>query len=165
MRLLAEYRNTGVPLINMRPAVARLREVFGAHPMARAKPLAADKELVLKVQDEFSLDPALSLVVVRNGQGILAPEARSFWQAIEYSRDTGVAIRVHPMDDDREVVMDPLRQFGEPVVRSVRTEIIAELIRAGDSPEMIADLYELTPAQVDAAIRYELRKAARLDAA
>lgn len=61
--------------------------------------------------------------------------------------------------------MDPLRQFGEPVVRSVRTEIIAELVRAGDSPEMIADLYERTPAQVDAAIRCGLRKAARLDAA
>jgi uncharacterized protein (DUF433 family) len=54
------------------------------------------------------------------------------------------------------VVVDPLRQFGSPVVRSVPTAVIAEQFRAGDEEEMIAELYELDLADVRAAIRYEL---------
>jgi uncharacterized protein (DUF433 family) len=38
--------------------------------------------------------------------------------------------------------------------------VIAELVRAGDPPDMIADLYDLKRADVDAAVRYELMRAA-----
>ena len=63
------------------------------------------------------------------------------------------------MLDIDDVVIDPLLGFGEPVVRGVRTEVIGELVRAGDSPDMIAELYELPRRTVDAAVRYELRRA------
>ena len=53
-------------------------------------------------------------------------------------------------------IRHPLRQFGEPVVRSVRTEIIAEQIRAGESIDAIVDIYELDRKQVEAAVRHEL---------
>jgi uncharacterized protein (DUF433 family) len=52
-----------------------------------------------------------------------------------------------------------VRGFGEPVVRNVRTEIIAELFRAAESPDSIAELYELARPTVDEALRYELRRA------
>ena len=52
--------------------------------------------------------------------------------------------------------MDPARTFGQPAIRNVRTDVLAEDYRAGSSREELADLYELTPAQVDAAIRFEL---------
>jgi uncharacterized protein (DUF433 family) len=52
-------------------------------------------------------------------------------------------------------VLDPLRQFGRPVVRSVPTEVIAEQFDAGDSVDLIARLYELPPGDVEAALRYE----------
>jgi uncharacterized protein (DUF433 family) len=54
------------------------------------------------------------------------------------------------------VIMDPLRQFGQPVVRSVPTEVIAEQVRAGDRLKMIAELYDLSLEEVEAAVRYEL---------
>ncbi len=63
---------------------------------------------------------------------------------------------IRPILDVDDVVIDPLRGFGEPVVRNVPTEVIAEQVRAGDPPEMVADLFELSPMQVNAAIRYEL---------
>jgi uncharacterized protein (DUF433 family) len=34
--------------------------------------------------------------------------------------------------------------------------VIAELVRAGDTPAMIAELYELSTDELNAAIRYEL---------
>jgi uncharacterized protein (DUF433 family) len=63
--------------------------------------------------------------------------------------------RIHPQRGNTVVVVDPLRQFGEPVVRSVPTTVIAELFDAGDSVESIAELYELERDDVEAALRYE----------
>ncbi len=158
-RLLAEYRDAGVSMHRMRPAVERLREQFETkYPLAHARPFleVAGRELVYRVQEDVGLEQELRLVVVRNNQVVLAPPAEKFTRSIEFHRDTGIAERMYPVPDLREVVIDPLRQFGEPVVRSVPTEVIAEQIRAGDRIEMIAELYELRPDQVEAAIRYEL---------
>jgi uncharacterized protein (DUF433 family) len=160
-RLLAEYRNAGVPLQRLRPAVLRLREEFGRYPLAHAEPfLDVDgRELVRRVQAEVRLEPALQLVVVRNDQLMLASKSEKFVDSAEYAED-GLRIveRLHPLPDLREVVFDPLRKSGRPVVRSVPTEIIAEQVRAGDSVATIAEAYELRPEQVEAAIRYELVK-------
>ncbi len=97
---------------------------------------------------------------MKSGQLILTPWTDRFVKSVEY--DNGVAGRLHPTPDIRHVVIDPLRQFGEPVVRSVPTEVIAEQLRAGDRIEMIADLYELSTDQVQDAIRYELLRATAL---
>ncbi|WP_322760858.1 DUF433 domain-containing protein [Frankia sp. Cr2] len=71
---------------------------------------------------------------------------------------TASRVSFRPLPDVTDVVIDPLRGFGEPVVRNVPTEVIAEQVRAGDPPEMVANLYELSPGQVNAAIRYELSR-------
>lgn len=49
--------------------------------------------------------------------------------------------------------MDPRRAFGQPAVRNVRTDSLAEDYRAGTGR---ADLADLTPEQVDEAIGFEL---------
>lgn len=54
------------------------------------------------------------------------------------------------------MVMDPRRAFGQPAVRNVRTDSLAEDYRAGTSRDDHADLYDLTLEQVDEAIRFEL---------
>lgn len=160
-RLLAEYRDKGVPLINMRPAIEKLREEFAEYPLAHAKPYAAGKELVKAVQDKVRLDKALQLVVIRNGQLVLSEPARHFYQSVEFEDAADPFVRkVRPQVGGQHVVIDPLRQFGEPVVRSVRTEVIAEQFRAGDPIEMIAELYELQLDEVQDAIRYEMARIA-----
>lgn len=157
-RLLAEYRNAGVPIIQMRPAIERLRETFNTrYPLALARPFAAGKELVYQAQEDVNLSPELRLVVIRNGQAILTNPAESFVKSVDFGDgDTGV-VRLRPFQEIGDVVIDPLRQFGEPAVRSVRTEIIAEQVRAGEEIDTICDLYELTRRQVEAALRYELK--------
>ena len=54
------------------------------------------------------------------------------------------------------MVMDPRHSFGQPAIRNVRTESLAEDFRAGASREELADLYDLSAGQVDEAIRFEL---------
>lgn len=155
-RLLAEFRNREVPVQRMRPAIVQLRKEFGPYPLAHAHPFldVEGRELVRLVQDQVRLERQLRLVVVRNGQLVLAEVAERFRSAVEY--DQGVAGRLRPDLRTPNVVMDPRRAFGQPAVRNVRTDSLAEDYRAGTSREDLADLYDLTPEQVDAAIRFEL---------
>lgn len=156
-RLLAEFRGAGVPLARMRPAVVRLRELGGKdYPLAHAAPWleAAGRELVLRVQEQVGLETQLLLVVIRNSQLVLSSRAERFRASVDF--EDGVARRIRPVANLASVFLDPLRQFGEPVVRSVRTEVIAEQVRAGDHPSMIAELYELSEDEVLQAVRYEL---------
>jgi uncharacterized protein (DUF433 family) len=156
-RLLAEFRSRHVPIQRMRPAIVRLRQEFGRYPLAHARPFleAEGRELIRVVQDEVDLDHDLQLVVVRNGQLMLAAATERFRSAVDFDVN-GVAHLLRPEVRTPEVVMDPTRTFGQPAIRNVRTETIAEGYRAGSGREELADLYDLTPAQVDAAIRFEL---------
>lgn len=161
-RLLAEYRDAGVPLVRMRPAIDRLRETFHPlYPLAHARPFVAARELVLEVQQEVRLAKRLQLVVIRNDQIVLSDAADRFFKAVQFGPgENGVVERLQPAADIPEVLIDPLRGFGEPVVRSVPTEIIAEQVRTGESIEGISELYELPRASVEAAVRYELWRTA-----
>lgn len=155
-RLLAEFRSQHVPVQRLRPAIVRLRHEFGRYPLAHARPFldVEGRELVRAVQEEAGLDRPLRFVVVRNGQAMLADATQRFSDAVEY--DDGVVARLAPNRRTPRVVMDPARAFGQPAVRSVRTDALAEDYRAGTSREELAELYDLSAAQVDEAIRFEL---------
>jgi uncharacterized protein (DUF433 family) len=159
-RLLAEFRNVGVPMYRMRPAVERLRDELGTlYPLAYARPFTSGRELVLAAQEDVGLASPLRLIVIRSGQAMLTGPASRFVKHVEFEEDEGPAQRLRPISSLQAVVMDPLRQFGAPVVRSVPTEVIAEQIRAGDNIATIAELYDLAPSEVEAAIRFELIRA------
>ncbi|MFC6705620.1 DUF433 domain-containing protein [Flexivirga alba] len=155
-RLLAEYRSRDVPVQRLRPAIVKLREEFGQYPLARARPFldVEGRELVRLVQDRVGLDKQSQLVVLRNDQLVLAPWTERFRSAVEYSDD--VVSQLRPTARAPHVVMDPQHAFGQPAIRNVRTEVLAEDFRAGTSPDDLADLYDLSPAQVEEAIRFEL---------
>lgn len=155
-RLLAEFRRRRVPVQRLRPAVVRLREDFGRYPLAHARPFldVQGRELVRVVQEEVKLQRDLQLVVIRSGQLVLADPTERFFAAVEYT--DGVASHMQAHISAPGVVMNPNRAFGQPAVRSVRTDVLGENFRAGSSYEELADLYDLTIEQVQAAIRFEL---------
>jgi uncharacterized protein (DUF433 family) len=158
--LLAEYRSKGVSLQRLRPAVQRLTtELDTAYPLATAAPYldVAGRELVRRIQDETGVDPALHLVVVRTGQLVLAEPAQVFADRAEFTGATRTVTGLRTQPDTPDVRIDPLRQSGQPVVRSVPTAVLAEGFRAGTSVEELADLYDLQSGQVLQAIRYEMR--------
>lgn len=160
-RLLSEYRHAGVPLIRMRPAIDVLRDELETpyHLAAAATWLGvAGGELVRRAQERVDLDARLTLVVVRSGQTTWSDEAAGFIESVEWgdNGDGKFIAALRPFASVEHVLIDPLHGFGEPVVRGARTEVIAELFRAGDPPEMIAELYELEVGMVNAALRYEL---------
>lgn len=155
-RLLAEFRSRQVPVERLRPAIVLLRNEFGRYPLAHARPLldVEGRELVRAVQERVGVQRALQLVIVRSGQLVLADPAERFHSAVEYDGD--VVARLKPDLRTPDVVMDPQKAFGQPAIRGVRTESLAEDYRAGTGRDDLADLYDLTPEQVDEALRFEL---------
>ncbi len=165
-RLLAEYRDAGVPMIRMRPAVEALREELKvSYPLASARMWLRPegRNLARVVEEKVGLDSHLALVIVTTGQVLAwSPEADRFRTAVEWTGESDDAepSRLRPVAGIDDVVVDPLLGFGEPVVRGVRTEIIRELVQAGESQNAIAEVYELPRKSVEAAVRYELLRAA-----
>lgn len=155
-RLLAEYRNRDVPVQRLRPAIVALRSEFGRYPLAHARPFldVEGRDLVRLVQERVGLEPPLQLVVVRNGQLVLTAPAEQFQSAVGYVDD--VVAHLKPDVRTPDVVMDPRRAFGQPAIRGVKTEALAEDYRAGTGRDALADLYDLSLEQVDEAIRFEL---------
>jgi uncharacterized protein (DUF433 family) len=159
-RLLSEYRGAGFRIGKLRAVVTELRVQLGDYPLAKAQPFleTVGQEMVLAIQESLSLDDDLLLVVLgSNGQLMLTDKAQEFVQAVEY--DHGQAVRLRPDGEEPSVVIDPLRASGDPAVRAVPTAVIAEQARAKDSPEWLAELYQLDLDQVMAAIRFENRRA------
>lgn len=83
-----------------------------------------------------------------------------FLDTLDYEDE--IARRWWPRGKAEPVVVDPDYGFGLPVIAGsgVRTEIVAERSRAGDTLEEIAYDFGVEIPQVEAALRYELPDAA-----
>jgi hypothetical protein len=99
-----------------------------------------------------ALDPHMQLVVIRNGQLVLAETTQRFRAVVDYDAD--VVGRLRPDARTPDVVMDPLH--------SSASQLFATCARrrwqrtSGCSSQELAELYDLTPELVDEAIRFEL---------
>ena len=156
---LREYRRARVSLQHIRPVIQRLRAELGVlYPLAHSRPWVYERQLVLRIQEEARLDSSLA-IIIRSGQELmLAPAVESYLLKVEFTDD--VVARLRPAGKTSPVIIDPEFSFGRPSVRGVATERIAELYRRGDSPDFLAEAYELPLADINAAIAYETQLAA-----
>ena len=81
-----------------------------------------------------------------------------FLNTVEYEGE--IVRRWWPLGKDVAVLVDPDYGFGLPVIEGtgVRTEIIAERYRAGDGADEIAYDFDVTPGQINDALRWEMPK-------
>jgi uncharacterized protein (DUF433 family) len=156
---LREYRARQVSLQYLRPVIALLRKELGVlYPLATLKPYTSGRQLAFEIQKTVGLDPALNLVIVgRDGTLQLADPAQAFVEKVDFARDGARdAERIYPLGRSVPVLLDPRRGFGEPILSAgVRTEVVAELIAAGEPRERVVSIYGIKLDEVDAAVRYE----------
>ena len=78
-----------------------------------------------------------------------------FLERIEFDKNN-VAKRFFPLDDSRNIVVDPKHQFGQPTIidTNIKTQTIFNLYKGGETNDNICILYDLSPAQVQDAISY-----------
>lgn len=162
---LREYRRElGVSLQQLRKFIEILRsELNVPYPLAYSKPFVGNgAQLVLQAQEGAGLDPELWLFVPVTGQTILpTASTEAYLRKVDFAEgEQQWAARIHPSGKQSPVVFDPVYSFGEPTVAGVRTEVLAELVEAGEPLENLAEEYQLTIGELKAAVAYEFAAAA-----
>jgi uncharacterized protein (DUF433 family) len=81
-----------------------------------------------------------------------------FLHKIEFG-ENNLAELYFPLDKSRNIVIDPKRQFGQPIIngRNLRIETIRKLREGGETKKNIALLYDLKISEVEDALRYYKR--------
>jgi uncharacterized protein (DUF433 family) len=154
--LLREYRRTHqVPMVELRKFVDQLRDGFGVpYPLADRRPYVSGRQLLYDAQTAAGLGAEYCLVAVANNQLVLTAPSEKFFQRVEWEGDMATAWRPdsHP---DSSVRVSPTIRFGRPSVGGVSTETIWEQDDVGEEVEAIAEVYQLTVADVRWALAYE----------
>lgn len=152
---IGRFRELGISIRGVRTIVDACRTDFGVdHPLSTLRFKADGRDVFVHSGTD------LRSVLRNRGQlawdEILGP----FLETLDYRE--GFAVRWWPRGRNAGVTIDPEYGFGLPVVEGsgVRTEIVLERVRAGDSPSEIAYDFGITPEQVESALRFEAPQAA-----
>lgn len=80
---------------------------------------------------------------------------KTFFRNLDFDKDM-LASRFWPLGKDKNIVVDPKRQFGHPVVGSTNIfpETLCNLYKAGEPVEFIAYMYEIEPRLVLDALEF-----------
>ncbi len=159
VRFIDAFLKTGVSWHLLRAAhgIARNRYAI-EHPFCTRRFVTDGSQII----EEIAAEPdSIAYEEVVKGQRVFRQVIQPFLRELEFS-DNDQLVRWWPLGTDRTVVLDPRRQFGQPIAArsGVATEILQAAANAGQTVEEIADWYELDVESVRDAIEFELGLAA-----
>jgi uncharacterized protein (DUF433 family) len=161
--VLAVFRRAGVPMQRIRPAVEVLSTGIGVEHALASKRLYTDGAEVLYDFAASEHDEELrGLTVVRTGQRQFAEVVRDYLKRITYG-DDGWASQVRlPAYERAQVVVNPRRAFGMPLVvhGGARVEDLIDRFKAGDTLADIAEDFGVPEPEVEDVVRVATRAAA-----
>jgi uncharacterized protein (DUF433 family) len=147
----------GVQLPKVRAAMIFLRREFGSrHPLIEQKIETDGRDLFIRSLGK--------LIAASDAGQLVMPELiEAYLKRIEWD-ERGIASRLYPFtrkrqfDEPKVIVIDPRISFGRPVLAGtgVRTSIVAERYKAGESVEQLAEDYGRARLDIEEAIRCEL---------
>jgi uncharacterized protein (DUF433 family) len=159
IRFVEAFLSEGVSWKTMRLAHALAREELETeHPFCTNR-FATDGRRILLKQGTASGDQAL-IDIATNQQEFLRL-VQPFLKQLEFADDNCLS-RWWPLGRDRSVVVDPVRNFGQPTVAKsgVPTDVLARSLAANNSVEIVAQWFEVQPDEVRDAVEFEQKLAA-----
>ncbi len=161
--VLSSFREAGVPLQRIRPAVEVLTKEIGVeHALASRRLYTDGAEVLFDYAERHGDSEVMDLVVLRTSQRQFADVVKDYLRRIDYGGD-GWADSVRlPTYANAEVVVDPRVAFGMPLVvdGGARVEDLVDRFNAGDSVADIAADFDVPAEQVEDVIRVASRAAA-----
>jgi uncharacterized protein (DUF433 family) len=78
-----------------------------------------------------------------------------FFKKLDFG-DNSLASRLWLMGKEKEIICDPKRRFGLPIIlgTNIHPETIFNMFQAGDSKQFISETFEITLKQIEDAIEY-----------
>lgn len=161
LRVVRHFIAHGVDLRVIRATIEAASKDFGdAYPLSNRRFLTDGKRIFLQATAETG---DTKLIDVLRKQYVMRPVInKSLYAGIDYD-DNNNALRWYPEAKNKIVVLDPEVQFGTPIIVKVGvpTDTIYDAWRAeGKRSAVVARIYDITPAQVNAAVGFEQRLAA-----
>jgi len=161
IRFVHAFRQRGVSLQAIRSASQHASELFRSDYPFLCKRFQTDGRSIFATVLEETHDETL-LDLVKKQYVFKQVISSSLYEGIEYDGEGG-AERWFPLLRNRVVVLDPKRNFGKPIVTEsgVSTATLVDAFLAeGKNAKRVANLFEVSVAAVEAAIRFEHREAA-----
>jgi len=162
LHVLASIRRRHrISLSKVRAAVRYLERKFeDEHPLASRRMLTDGKDLLVTEVGKL-------LNASRNGQIEIEAIVGRFLDRVEHDAE-GLPARLYPVTtreaepDTRLIVLDPRVQFGRACLAQGRvpTAEIAERFDAGEAIDSLADDFGTSRESIEAALRFEARRAA-----
>jgi uncharacterized protein (DUF433 family) len=158
IKAIDSLRELGFSTQKIREVVRYCREELRvAYPFATERFKTDRRRIYMRAGDGHLLEVLGGQKGARAWDQIL----NQFLEDLDYQNE--LARRWWPLGrEDQRVVVDPDYGFGLPVIMGsgVRTETIAEQIEAGDTVEQVSYDFNVTPEQIDAALKLEGQLAA-----
>ena len=131
------------------------RQLKTVYPFASSEVLTEGKNIFYSTGDDTML------YANKSQQIVIRKAIESFCKKIDFSEDR-LARRYWPLGKDHEVVVDPLHQFGQPVISgtNINASVIYSMYESGEPLQAIGILFDLTEKQVNDAVAFCQRKAA-----
>lgn len=161
IRFVHAFRQHGVSLQSIRAAAGHAREWFDQPYPFTCRRFQTDGQSIFATVMEETGDESL-IDLVKRQYTFRQIISDALYAGIDYDSD-GEALRWYPLKRSKAVVLDPARRFGKPILAKsgIDTGTIAASYHAEDQNiRRVALLYELTPAEVEAAIKFERKDAA-----
>ena len=157
LRFVAQFVRAGLSLHTIRRALAISREMTGVErPFSTARFRTDGRTVFLQVSREVEEPTLIDLLRSQYAfNRVVEPSFRN----VDY--DGEIPERWWPMSHRSNVVVDPRRNFGHPILASygVPTRALADAIAAEGSIAKVARIYDLPMAAVRDAIAFERRAA------
>jgi uncharacterized protein (DUF433 family) len=164
---LAAFRQAGVPMQRIRPAIDALHRELGLSYALASRRLYSDGAEILfdyaqHAGDTPEGESARELVVVRNNQRVFAEVVDRYLRRVDFAPD-GYAQVIHlPQYRAADVTIDPDHAFGRP--RFARSgaglDDVIDLFLAGEPVDTVAAEFGLSRDEVEDALRVITRPAA-----
>jgi uncharacterized protein (DUF433 family) len=159
LRFVDAFIKAGVSWVTMRRAHTKAQEELKTtHPFCSKRIATDGKNILLKQAEEDSDEALINLVT---DQREFSRIVHDFLKELEFSGDE---IVWWPLGKNRQIIVDPRRNFGQPTVAKsgVPVQILARSVRANSSEELVARWYEVQRDEIRDAVEFEesLAKAA-----
>jgi uncharacterized protein (DUF433 family) len=158
--VLDALRKAGVNPSKIPPALAQLAREFGREHVLVAPNLATDGIDVL--WDFSRTSEGEGLMDARSGQMVMREIVEDYLQYVSWASDNYPNMLRLRSCEPSDVIVDPYRAFGQPLFKASRTRVrdVANMLAAGEDPQVVADEHGVSINDVRTAARILLGRAA-----
>ena len=139
------FREIGVSFPKIKLAREKLSELLKTkYPFAHAELMSDGKRIFYKLDSSLlELDKKQQFSFTR----LILP----YCKKIDFQEKTQLAERFWPLGKDHRIVVDPHHSFGRPVITgtNITADAIINMLKAGESSEFIASVYDLQKKEVE----------------